>query len=348
MIDAVTVVWLAPNLQTEPSFARTRRPAEPGDEARRALEAWAGARGVKLEAAAEADAPATPIDWGAAETVEREIARARDALAALDFDAAERALARAQVVLRDHAELPQAAWLRAEVERGWSVRWLRDGDEARAKRAWQRAAGLDGGREPGLGEKAFEGAGTVTASIRLTGAEGAGLRLDGVKIAPGEVTRTEGEHALAIVRADGATSYAAWVSLAQGEEVKLEAPESPACSRAAMARARLEAVRVRAVGVRCEKWVAAVADGVGVVRVATCEGETCGPLVEWRSIAPSGERTGAAAESRSKWPAWATWALVGVGVAGAAVGVAAAAGAFKSTPAQETQFVNGGLKVSGF
>jgi hypothetical protein len=214
MVDGVPVAWLAEGA----------REAAPSEEARRELAAWAKARGVALSAPrtdeGRAMAAATP-DSTTVETVEQEIAHVRDALAGLEFDAAERALARAEAALRDHAELPQAAWLRAEVERAWSTRWLRGGDEERAKRAWQRAAGLDGGREPGLGEKAFEAAAPITAVIRLLGADaradgadGEGrsgrrlLRLDGAIAPSGEVKRSEGEHALAIVDGDGRALWA--------------------------------------------------------------------------------------------------------------------------------------------
>ena len=349
-MSAATVVWLA-EAAGEPRSA-------PSDEARRALEAWAKARGVELAPPREAAAPALAIDWSAGERVERGLGRVRDALAGLDLDAAERELARAEGTLRDHPELPQAAWLRAEVARAWSARWLRSGDEERAKRAWQRAAGLDGGREAGLGEKGFAPEATITATIRLRGDGGDALRLDGAIVPPGDVARTAGEHALAIVSPEGATLWADWVSLAPGSAVEVEAPAAPACSRADVGRARGEAKgeRVDAAGVRCGAWVAALASGSGaVVRVATCAGGTCGPLVEWRAIAsgPSGWTSGPVAPStepasRARWPAWATWTLAGVGVVGAAVGVAAAAGAFRSSPAPETQFVNGGIQVHAF
>jgi hypothetical protein len=87
----------------------------------------------------------------------------------------------------------------------------------------------------------------------------------------------------------------------------------------------------------------------GAIRVATCEGESCGPLVEWRAVSPVPWTTPtAAAEAQFKWPAWATWTLAGATVVGASFAVAAAAGAFKSSPPQETQFVNGGLVVHSF
>jgi hypothetical protein len=118
-----------------------------------------------------------------------------------------------------------------------------------------------------------------------------------------------------------------------------------------MARARLDGGAVRADGVRCGAWVAAVAEARGGIRVATCAEDSCGGLVAWRSIAATAgwTPTPAAQEAHFKWPAWATWTLAGVTVVGASVAVAAAAGAFKSSPPpQETQFVNGGLVVHSF
>ena len=259
-------VWLGLAVPRSPATRRARARGV-GGRARRE------ARG----AGATADAPATPIDWTAAETVEGEIARARDALAGLDFDAAERALARAEAALRD---APGAA-AGGVASRGGAAGVVGRGgcataDEARAKRAWQRAAGLDGGREPGLGEKAFErGPGRSRRRFDSTGREGgAGLRLDGATIAPGEVTRTEGEHALAIVRARRARRcWAAWVSLAQGEEVRLEAPGEPrVLARGDGARAARGGEGSRGRGSLRDVGRGAGRRRAGSIRVATCEG----------------------------------------------------------------------------
>jgi hypothetical protein len=345
MIDAV-VVWIADGAPV------------PSDDAKRSLEAWARARGVKLVAPSEDAEPAKGIDWSAGEDVESAIARAREALAGLDFAATEKALGEAEATLRDHAELPHAAWLRAEIERTWSSRWLRAKDEARAKLAWQRAAALDGGRAPGLGEKAFDAGATITATIRLDGVgDGeAALRLDGSPIAPGDVTRGEGEHALGVVRADGSIVSSAWVPLTQGAVVRAQAPVAPSCAVGDVKRARLAGDAIVAKGVRCGHWVAAIAVDAEVIRVASCEADSCGPLVEWRvtsspswTFAPPTTLpgSGAAADSGAHWPAWATWTIAGVGVAGATIAIIAAAGAFKSAPT-ETHFVNGGLQIHSF
>jgi hypothetical protein len=343
VIDTAAIAWLADS---------------PGEEARRALEAWGRARGVRLAPPGEERAPLVAIDWSAGERVEQEIARARDALAGLDFDAAERSLARADATLREHPELPQGAWLRAEVERGWSARWLRAGsadargpapeDVERAKRAWQRGAALDGGREPGLGERAFEPAAAVTATLRVEG-DGA-PRLDGAAVLQGLVQRGEGEHLLAVVRPDGGTVWAGWVSLAQGSVIRVAAEPAAACSRADLRRAHVERGAVLAPGVQCGRWVAAIPASPGAVDVALCEGETCGPLATWRASSPliaPAPGPGQADSSRGGWPAWATWTVAGVGVAGAALAIVAAAGAFKPAPS-ETHFVNGGLQIHSF
>ena len=137
-----TSVWLAPGGEA------------PGDAARRALTAWARAHDVTLAEPTAGEPRALAVDLAVADSVELELERAREAVAAQDADTAERALSRAEGELRAHPELPQAAWLLAEVERGWAVRHTRVApvDAERAERAWQRAAGLDGGRVAGVGE----------------------------------------------------------------------------------------------------------------------------------------------------------------------------------------------------
>jgi len=69
------------------------------------------------------------VPWDVADEVERSLAQAREAIVALDADAADRSLARAESALRRAPELPQSPWLMAEVQRGWP----------RASRAWSLA-----------------------------------------------------------------------------------------------------------------------------------------------------------------------------------------------------------------
>lgn len=122
--DDVTVVWVAPE-GAAPAGVRSG-PGDGREDASRALVEWGRARGLRIVTASErVGGGALRVDPSIADHVENELDRARDAISALDADAAERALARAEALLREHPELPQAAWLRAEVHRAWAARFTR-------------------------------------------------------------------------------------------------------------------------------------------------------------------------------------------------------------------------------
>jgi hypothetical protein len=344
---ATSIAWIAPARDAED---------------RRALEEWARARGVRLVAPVEGHAPELPVDVSVGGRVEDELERAREAIAAQETDAAERALARAEEALRAHPELPHAAWLMAEVHRGWSARWhrLEPRDSARGDAAWQRADALDGGRVAGIGEAAAAGAPPVQAWLDVDDAAmdpaDATLRVDGVITAPGELARPPGEHAIALIER-GAVRWAAWVALADGSRVRVRAPSAPACSTGDIgrARARLEADAVMARGVRCAAWIAVMPGPSGALRIASCEASACGPLVQWRvggvtdarSAGGIGLSSAASERPSGRWPVWATAAIVVAGVAAATTAVLAATGAFESEKS-ERRFVSGGLKVQSF
>lgn len=369
-LDDVTVVWIAPDGERSAGAGSDAGagsgPGANREDAARALAAWARAHGLSLSPAREA----APSAYGGYEPelvseIEKELLRAREAVAALDGDAADGALARAETALREHPELPQAAWLRAEVHRGWATRWLRvePRDEARARAAWQDADALDGGRSAGVGEVDAPPRQPVPARFVVRGARSASVvaLLDGAPLAPsspGAFTATvaPAEHHLVVSR-DGEIAYAAWVTIddrASGGDGEL-APaitieltgDGRACDIRALSRARIariaDAGRIVADGIACDRWVAAtLGPRPGSVRVARCAGSACGPLVEWRT---GGEALGARPTDPKKtgWPAWATWTAVGVGAAGAAVLTVLATGALASTPTTQ-RFVVGGVR----
>jgi hypothetical protein len=99
--------------------------------------------------------------------------------------------------------------------------------------------------------------------------------------------------------------------------------------------------------VRCPVWVAAT-PGItaGTIGVALCAAGRCGPLLDWRRpVLPLFSGAPVQPEDHaSRWPAWATWTLVGAGAAIAASAAIVAAAALKARPT-ETVFVNGGLKT---
>ncbi len=329
---------------------------EARDDAVRALGEWARTRGVRL-GVLEDSVPAITIDPGLGDRAERELERAREAISATDADAAERALARVETLLREHPELPQAAWLRAEVERTWSARWLRvePRDDLRARIAWENANALDGGRVPGVGETSFPSRPLVKATIIVQGEPdpGLSLRLDGVPLGRGEkdargtVYRVEiapAEHQL-VATHDSQVVFASWVAIAgQEPTTRVALGEAGGCGRDRFADVHRRDGRVHASGVACPRWIAAApGDKRGSVLVARCERDRCGPLLEWRverlptygPPQPHGKLAG--------WPSWATWTLAGIGAATATTMALLATGVFEARPV-EPRFVVGGAR----
>lgn len=347
MSDDVPVVWLSADAASD------------GDAAR-ALTEWARARGLRLVAVDEVAAPSLHVDMTIGDRVEKELDRAREAIAALDADAAERALARAEALLRDHPELPQAAWLRAEVDRSWAARFTRvePKDEARAAEAWRAAYALDGGRVAGIGEADLGPRKRTPATIVVEGVRGRPVvvRLDGAPLTPKETAsgratyETElapAEHQL-VASVDGRPVFASWIAVpAAGPTAPIEVhlASGGACTRDAFVSVTREDGHVRAPGVACPRWVAALpVDRAGAVLVARCEGDACGPLLEWRIERYGSSGPPQALGPRSTWPGWATWTLVGFGAATAAAVTLVATGVLEARPVEQ-RFVAGGARV---
>lgn len=346
----VTVVWL------------DKGPAR--EDAVRALEQWGRARGIRVLAATESSGDAAiRIDFTVADRVEKELDRAREAIAAVDADAAERALARAESLLRDHPELPQAAWLRAEVHRGWAARFTRvePRDEQRAQIAWQDADALDGGRVAGIGEQAFPPRAHAKATLLVRGAPSRrvvarldGTRLSGTDSADGTTTITldapPAEHQL-VVTVDDDVAFASWVSLAMNAPgtppptIPIHVGDDGACSGASLATASRDGDGVKAQTVSCDHWVAAVAsERRGAVLVARCERSSCGPFVEWRSEGGLDSGSGGVPPPPRAWPAWATWTALGVGAVAATTVALIATGVLEARPTEQ-RFVSGGVRI---
>ena len=337
MIAEAALVWLA----QEP----------PSDEARRALDAWGSARDVRLVAPSASTAKEIATDFAISDRVEQELDRAREAIAAHEVAIAERALVNAERELLAHPELPHAAWLLAEVERAWAVRFMRIApmDADRAEKAWARAAALDGGRASGVGEpRSGAPSPTVKATLAMTMSATMVVTIDGVVIAPGPIERAAGTHQVVVTR-DGKTAWAAWVTIADGAVVTVPDLAGAACSTDDVAHARFTGDGVDAHGVRCPRWIAALPFGAitagagSTIRVASCERERCGPLLAWRAPRGGDFIPAPPGVPPVHWPAWGTWTLVGAGAVAVGVVVLVATGVFAPTRT-ETRFVNGGIK----
>jgi len=340
MDTPATLVWIAP---------------QPPDAAQaRTIDSWARARGVVLVAPSEERTPSLTVDPKVADDVESMLDRARDAIAARDGDAADRAIGTADSLLRAHPELPQGAWLMAEVERARAARERRvpPVDDAAADRAWARAEAIDSGRVAGVGEQASSThPAAATIAIDVTPPDTL-VWLDGEPVHGGAVETHAGPHAL-VATWNGAPVWAQWVDTPAGSStVRIVAPVAPTCSLDDVSRAALHgdaSATVDAAGVRCPTWIAAApASGVAGsapaadgVLFATCEREHCGPLLAWHPTAlipwkPPPDHGGGG------WPSWATWGLVGAGAVVATAVVIVASGVLKPAPTA-TQFSSGGV-----
>jgi hypothetical protein len=320
----------------------------PDAEQARSLASWARAHSRTLSPPGDQAPLALRVDASVAEDVERSLDRARDAISAREGDVVDASLAAAETALRAHPELPQAAWLMAEVERTRSTRWRRvpPTDPEAADRAWMRADALDGGRMAGVAEQASQ-AGPEAATLQLEAIpSGAQAWLDGAAVAATLTTRA-GPHALVITWRD-APVWAIWLETPAGSStVRVNAPPPPPCSSDDLSRVRLTSgsEAVDAGGARCPVWIAASPGGLpGEVRVASCEAERCGPLLPWRATV-SGPWSPPPSKPNAPWPAWATWSLVGGGAAIAAGVIILATGALQPPPPSETRFVSGGIKT---
>jgi hypothetical protein len=327
-----TLVWLAPD--------------PPDSEQRRALSSWAGALGMRLVDPTGEHPPALAVDATVADEVETLLEHARDAIAARDAEAAERATASAEAALRAHAELPQASWLMAEVERVRSARWRRvpPTDLEAAERALTRADALDGGRSPGIGE-VTAGTRPLDATVVVDVAAEERAWFDGAEVSAGAITTHAGLHAL-VVTWEGAPVWATWIETPAGSSTAhVEAPRPPPCSSGDVSQARLEHETLHADHVRCASWAAATpGERKSSVRVMLCEDDRCGHPLDWSAPGPwtqSSEQPGAATHTaRRGWPAWATWGLVGTGAVLAAGAALLVSGALQSAPT-ESRFVQG-------
>jgi hypothetical protein len=274
------------------------------------LKAWAESRGLRLIEPAEGGRHVIPVDPAVAKSVEDSLHQAREMLAQHDADGAERALAHADGLLRAHPELPQAAWLLAEVERGWATRFsqLEPLDLVRAARHWIAADALDGGRAAGVGERSAAPDLKVPFALTVDGEPDVALDLDGEPIASGSREARPGLHQL-VARAGGAVVFAQWVGIARDVTVHVAVPTPAPCSRADLS----------GPSVRCSSWVSAreTNPGAGTYYVRSCSASACGAELLVARLTRTPIPT---PHNPHGLPTWAAWTLAGVGAA--ALGVA--------------------------
>jgi hypothetical protein len=323
MLDVIVVLWLGS--------------APPLPHQRTDIAAWAEAR--RLSPVAPEVAPTPSYDPKLGAQIEALLEEARSGPAAPGAPPGASAFERAEALLTAHPELPQAAWLLAE-RYALEAHALGKGSAQTEQRRTllARAQALEGGRaapaghEPSLSAPRSDVAAASTPAVALAGARSHDrVFIDGVV----GTALTPGRHHVQLYR--GAQRvWAGWIETEAGPVLT---DPTRACSALDLADVVGAPEGPRpAPGVLCARWLAARPAPLGGTEVAECSTSRCG---RWEAPSPARATPEAAGlaltEDASAWPAWATWGLVGAGVATAAGVVLWRSGVFdRSSP--ETEF----------
>ena len=315
MSQTAVLVWLSASLVTGASGA-SATPAASGLPTFRAdLDAFAQARLLRLEAPREnvASFAASAYAPDVVAQVESSLEEARNAAGSLEQSRALLALERAEGLLREHAELPQSAWLMAEIlELSADVeRTAPDGADAE-QALRQRAAVLEGpraapfsDREAGV-DAELDPKAPASISAHVQGLEADDtLEWDGIEQhAP--FSTVPGEHHARVAR-HGRLLWAGWTRVAAASgasdaQVRLPVPETIACSLDDVGQSQfVDGRALPAPHARCASYVLARPRSAGGVEIAVCERDSCGPITIWERAGKSAPAQ-ARADKRQLWP----------------------------------------------
>ncbi|HEX4335121.1 MAG TPA: hypothetical protein VH062_04360 [Polyangiaceae bacterium] len=280
MSGALIMVWLG--------TAASQRVHEPD------LDGWARSRERQVAAPrTESELPAARHDDTAAERVEALLAEARTETYSSDASAVESALDSAEARLLEHPELPESAWLMAEIVRQRAI-IVAPRDPQAAALDERRAVELGGPRATPFVASAprssragtpavaaptgttVDDAGTPTAgAVALDGPLPTDeVDVDGARVSAPR-TIHDGSHHVRVLRR-ARLAWSGWVTVA-GADVHLAVAAPLACSTADLSPASL----ADASPVLCDDYAKARDAGPRRIEVATCSRGVCGPWLPW-------------------------------------------------------------------
>jgi hypothetical protein len=249
--------------------------------------------------------------------LERLLEQARTGVSALAEQQAAAALKEAERLLREHPELPQAAWLMAE-RHSIAARLADNAREPVADELRARARALEPERAAAFGEEARAAAGAESRRffLQIRGISARDrLEWDGIERAfPAQVR--EGEHLLRVLR-DGALIWAGWVTVTSSLPLlELRLPRAETCSYAELGATADGAERPLPPGdVSCPAW-AVLRLTRGRAELALCRKSVCGGF---HADTPAPVLPGPSTKARSSESRFPTWATIAIASAGAAV-----------------------------
>jgi hypothetical protein len=289
------------------------------------LETWARARQVVLAKPVSSPAALAQPDHDPVLTLQIEelLEQARVAAGASDETGAEANLATVDGLLREHPELPQAAWLMAErfsVEA--HLRERRPEQAERVARLRARAHAIEGQRAstfgspgsveaaPGLANGSAQGESVSQKStpVRFIGLlPGDTVEWDG-RVESLPLSAPAGVHQARVLRR-GRLVWAKWLEISPpSAEVRVSVPRPRSCSRDDLGEVRIVRDRLLTGAPTCERWAVARPGRAGGIEIAACRRSACEPLRAWPAPSP------VAPVNESAPPRWTLYGLVGLGV----------------------------------
>ncbi len=321
---------------------------EPSAAEREVMAIYEHSRHIRLvrpEPPRPAGVPATypAYDSALVGELEGDLDRARTAAVSLDETRARDLLESVERRLRQHPELPQAAWLMAERLRQSAARAGAAADAA--ARDLVQAIILEGARGAEFGENALSATLPKAESVTIEGLDVRDrLELDGEVQSERQLSLLPGEHHVRVVRGER-IAFASWVRVGAGARaVDLKLPAVAPCSSDDLAGVTLEAGQAKAAaGTRCARWVVA-SRAAGGLNLADCFGARCSPFVYYRAERQPAPLAFPAQPERER----PSRVLVDVALAStAAILLAGAivwqAGAFDDEPEARSEWVYGGV-----
>ena len=365
MSQAVILVWLPATMLPPATMSGgvadavgdvpTSEPAPPDASApsasqRALLRGWAEHRLLSLEAPrANPRGPHGGYPSDLVRRIEDLLEQARTLSGSLDEERALDQLAQAERLIYDHPELPQAAFLLAEAASQQAEVSERTGQPRLAAVQRLRAEVIEGKRAETYTANAppeSDATSSVARMIQVHGLARADvLEWNGARQPSAKAMAAPGEHHVRVLRfGDNVWSGFVTVPLT-GESIGLDVPPPEPCTRADLAMVSVRGQQiVGSEGVRCAQWIAARPAERGAIEVALCHGERCGKLRLWQAGDGALLTAPLHPDPGWRWPVWATYLTIGIGVAATTGAVLWQSGAFDEPERGPVTWTFGGIE----
>lgn len=281
--------------------------------------------------------------------IEDLLEQARTLSGSLDEDRALEQLEAAENLVYEHPELPQAAFLLAEAASQKAELAQRRGQTALARSQRVRAQALEGKRAFTYTQQPASSSEPASPAAKLVRVEGLArsdlLEWNGQRQPSASAMASPGEHHVRVLRF-GELAYSGFVMVPlDGDTVRLSIPAPYPCTLGDLA--AVSAIGQRVTGqehVHCPRWVVARPHEPSGIEVALCQKDRCGRFLSWQRGDGAGLSAPLHPEAGWRWPVWATYVGLGIGVFATTGAVLWQAGAFDEPERGPVTWTFGGVE----